>query len=235
MSTGMSLTHVYAHIPGNSWEHLSALDGPTFCDPRARSLYTQGRSALRGGEPRAFGAHLAPTALEVPSSSGTNPPIQNPGYGHVCQLTSTHLIGAAFGRRGRHEQCSKHVTHPFADGSHQKTHSPRIKALVTTRRTCFCVLSTCKNVGKRRGSVKLRSQPAVRASACCLRAKTWANVGDPHLSKSPSTTSRCTSIAEEIWDVILLTTTNLLHAHKNQPNRNVSSLEHHLAHKQFGN
>ncbi|KAI8492865.1 hypothetical protein Bbelb_294620 [Branchiostoma belcheri] len=29
-------------------------------------------------EPRAFGA----TALEVPSSSGKNPPIQNPGYGH---------------------------------------------------------------------------------------------------------------------------------------------------------
>ncbi|KAI8502072.1 hypothetical protein Bbelb_204840 [Branchiostoma belcheri] len=28
------------------------------------------------------------------------------------------------------------------------------KATVTTRRTCFCVLSTCKNVGKRRASVR---------------------------------------------------------------------------------
>ncbi|KAI8522230.1 hypothetical protein Bbelb_019840 [Branchiostoma belcheri] len=28
------------------------------------------------------------------------------------------------------------------------------KGLVTTRRTCFCVLSTCKNVGKRRASVR---------------------------------------------------------------------------------
>ncbi|KAI8484169.1 hypothetical protein Bbelb_381230 [Branchiostoma belcheri] len=28
------------------------------------------------------------------------------------------------------------------------------KASVTTRRTCFCVLSTCKNVGKRRASVR---------------------------------------------------------------------------------
>ncbi|KAI8516765.1 hypothetical protein Bbelb_053460 [Branchiostoma belcheri] len=28
------------------------------------------------------------------------------------------------------------------------------KALVTTRRTCFCVLSMCKNVGKRRASVR---------------------------------------------------------------------------------
>ncbi|KAI8496209.1 hypothetical protein Bbelb_260500, partial [Branchiostoma belcheri] len=47
--TGMSLTHIYAHIPGNPWEDpedLSAPDGPTFCDPGARSLYTQGRSAL---------------------------------------------------------------------------------------------------------------------------------------------------------------------------------------------
>ncbi|KAI8495474.1 Bax inhibitor 1 [Branchiostoma belcheri] len=35
-------------------------------------------------EPRAFGARLAPTALKVPSSSGKNPPIQNPGYGHEC-------------------------------------------------------------------------------------------------------------------------------------------------------
>ncbi|KAI8477578.1 hypothetical protein Bbelb_446880 [Branchiostoma belcheri] len=31
---------------------------------------------------------------------------------------------------------------------------PRIRASVTTRRTCFCVLSTCKNVGKRRASVR---------------------------------------------------------------------------------
>ncbi|KAI8511050.1 hypothetical protein Bbelb_119660 [Branchiostoma belcheri] len=31
----------------------------------------------------------------------------------------------------------------------------RFKATVTTRRTCFCVLSTCKNVGKRRGSVRV--------------------------------------------------------------------------------
>ncbi|KAI8519747.1 hypothetical protein Bbelb_030040 [Branchiostoma belcheri] len=46
MSTGMSLTHIYAHIPGNPWEDLSAPDGPTFCDPGARSLYTQRRSAL---------------------------------------------------------------------------------------------------------------------------------------------------------------------------------------------
>ncbi|KAI8518177.1 hypothetical protein Bbelb_041940 [Branchiostoma belcheri] len=46
MSTGMSLTHTYAHIPGNPWEDLSAPDGHTFCDPGARSLYTQGRSAL---------------------------------------------------------------------------------------------------------------------------------------------------------------------------------------------
>ncbi|KAI8506924.1 hypothetical protein Bbelb_153630 [Branchiostoma belcheri] len=28
---------------------------------------------------------------------------------------------------------------------------------VTTRRTCFCVLSTCKNVGKRRASVRVNS------------------------------------------------------------------------------
>ncbi|KAI8484086.1 hypothetical protein Bbelb_382040 [Branchiostoma belcheri] len=28
------------------------------------------------------------------------------------------------------------------------------QATVTTRRTCFCVLSTCKNVGKRRASVR---------------------------------------------------------------------------------
>ncbi|KAI8508175.1 hypothetical protein Bbelb_144150 [Branchiostoma belcheri] len=28
------------------------------------------------------------------------------------------------------------------------------KATVTTCRTCFCVLSTCKNVGKRRASVR---------------------------------------------------------------------------------
>ncbi|KAI8519562.1 hypothetical protein Bbelb_028190 [Branchiostoma belcheri] len=27
--------------------------------------------------------------------------------------------------------------------------------------------------------LKLRPQPAVRASACCLRAKTWANAGHP--------------------------------------------------------
>ncbi|KAI8479268.1 Syntaxin-5 [Branchiostoma belcheri] len=33
-------------------------------------------------ELRAFDARLAPTALKVPSSSGKNPPIQNPGYGH---------------------------------------------------------------------------------------------------------------------------------------------------------
>ncbi|KAI8510650.1 hypothetical protein Bbelb_115660 [Branchiostoma belcheri] len=32
-SAGMSLTHIYAHIPGNPWEDLSAPDGPTFCDP----------------------------------------------------------------------------------------------------------------------------------------------------------------------------------------------------------
>ncbi|KAI8509071.1 hypothetical protein Bbelb_129190 [Branchiostoma belcheri] len=46
MSTGMSLTHIYAHIPGNPWEDLSSPDGPTFCDPGARSPYTQRRSAL---------------------------------------------------------------------------------------------------------------------------------------------------------------------------------------------
>ncbi|KAI8492599.1 hypothetical protein Bbelb_296400 [Branchiostoma belcheri] len=41
MSTGISLTHIYAHIPGNPWEDpedLSTMDGPTFCDPGARSL-----------------------------------------------------------------------------------------------------------------------------------------------------------------------------------------------------
>ncbi|KAI8508019.1 hypothetical protein Bbelb_142590 [Branchiostoma belcheri] len=31
---------------------------------------------------------------------------------------------------------------------------PQVKASVTTRRTCFCVLSTCKNVGKRTASVR---------------------------------------------------------------------------------
>ncbi|KAI8484298.1 hypothetical protein Bbelb_378960 [Branchiostoma belcheri] len=41
------------------------------------------RSNLCVSEPHAFGARLAPTALEVPSSSRKNPPIQNPGYGHV--------------------------------------------------------------------------------------------------------------------------------------------------------
>ncbi|KAI8509262.1 hypothetical protein Bbelb_131100 [Branchiostoma belcheri] len=30
----------------------------------------------------------------------------------------------------------------------------KVKGLVTIRRTCFCVLSTCKNVGKRRASVR---------------------------------------------------------------------------------
>ncbi|KAI8506920.1 hypothetical protein Bbelb_153590 [Branchiostoma belcheri] len=32
-----SLTHIYAHIPGNPWEDLSAPDGPTFYDPGAPS------------------------------------------------------------------------------------------------------------------------------------------------------------------------------------------------------
>ncbi|KAI8507467.1 hypothetical protein Bbelb_148470 [Branchiostoma belcheri] len=31
----MSLTHIYAHIPGNPWGKLSAPDSPTFCDPGA--------------------------------------------------------------------------------------------------------------------------------------------------------------------------------------------------------
>ncbi|KAI8499059.1 hypothetical protein Bbelb_235120 [Branchiostoma belcheri] len=34
------------------------------------------------------------------------------------------------------------------------THINSAKASVTTRRTCFCVLSTCKNVGKRTASVR---------------------------------------------------------------------------------
>ncbi|KAI8514732.1 Vacuolar protein sorting-associated protein 54, partial [Branchiostoma belcheri] len=38
MSTGMSLTHIYAHIPGNPWEDLSAPDGPTFCNPGAQNV-----------------------------------------------------------------------------------------------------------------------------------------------------------------------------------------------------
>ncbi|KAI8513894.1 hypothetical protein Bbelb_082180 [Branchiostoma belcheri] len=33
LSTGISLTHIYALIPENPWEDLSATDGPTFCDP----------------------------------------------------------------------------------------------------------------------------------------------------------------------------------------------------------
>ncbi|KAI8488036.1 hypothetical protein Bbelb_341540 [Branchiostoma belcheri] len=37
-------------------------------------------------KPHAYGARLAPTALEVPSSSTKNPPIQNPGHGHVKEV-----------------------------------------------------------------------------------------------------------------------------------------------------
>ncbi|KAI8509403.1 hypothetical protein Bbelb_132510 [Branchiostoma belcheri] len=40
--------------------------------------------------------------------------------------------------------CSQIRWIPYGGGTH----------LVTTRRTCFCVLSTCKNVGKRRASVR---------------------------------------------------------------------------------
>ncbi|KAI8513338.1 hypothetical protein Bbelb_099770 [Branchiostoma belcheri] len=40
------------------------------------------------------------------------------------------------------------------------------KASVTTRRTCFCVLSTCKNVGKRRASVRGRAVTAMQHLRC---------------------------------------------------------------------
>ncbi|KAI8515742.1 hypothetical protein Bbelb_065550 [Branchiostoma belcheri] len=44
----------------------------------------------------------------------------------------------------------------MSDGKQQQRGGEKetIQASVTTHRTCFCVLSTCKNVGKRRASVR---------------------------------------------------------------------------------
>ncbi|KAI8494544.1 hypothetical protein Bbelb_277700 [Branchiostoma belcheri] len=53
MSTGISLTHIYAHIPGNPWEDpedLSATDGPAFCDPRARSAIVRAEGTYNARE-----------------------------------------------------------------------------------------------------------------------------------------------------------------------------------------
>ncbi|KAI8514731.1 hypothetical protein Bbelb_073220 [Branchiostoma belcheri] len=58
MSTGMSLTHIYAHIPGNPWEDpedQSATDGPTFCDPEALNfiiVYVFSKSRPNPGKTR---------------------------------------------------------------------------------------------------------------------------------------------------------------------------------------
>ncbi|KAI8519264.1 hypothetical protein Bbelb_025210 [Branchiostoma belcheri] len=43
---------------------------------------------------------------------------------------------------------------PSLPGKTTSAEKPPLPASVTTRRTCFCVLSTCKNVGKRRASVR---------------------------------------------------------------------------------
>ncbi|KAI8517877.1 hypothetical protein Bbelb_038940 [Branchiostoma belcheri] len=56
--------------------------------------------------------------------------------------------------KGKHDVDIHRMTGPTLDYGHLYGHPSIHNALVTTRRTCICVLSTCKNVGKRRASVR---------------------------------------------------------------------------------
>ncbi|KAI8521988.1 hypothetical protein Bbelb_017420 [Branchiostoma belcheri] len=77
-------------------------------------------------EPRAFGARLATTALEVPSSSEKNPPNQNPGYGHDGTESILDLDAAYDRALGRSPLDGTFVKRPgissMSDGDEIMTH-----------------------------------------------------------------------------------------------------------------
>ncbi|KAI8502525.1 hypothetical protein Bbelb_201130 [Branchiostoma belcheri] len=70
-----------------------------------------------------------------------------------CVLSTCKNVGKRWASvRGEYRLCTE--SYGFGSTQTRRRTLSACKASVTTRRTCFCVLSTCKNVGKRTASVR---------------------------------------------------------------------------------
>ncbi|KAI8513365.1 regulation of mast cell degranulation [Branchiostoma belcheri] len=87
--TGMPLTRIYAHIPGNPWDDLSAPDGPTFCDPGAliSPVVAEGLPSLGMDIPSdEMGISSDEEAINISAKENTAPKSETPG------LTTLHVV-----------------------------------------------------------------------------------------------------------------------------------------------